>query len=142
MAIGSAAAFFVAMSSGCGKRTRTLYLLVWEGYAEPSCVHDLEKSHNCKISASYMGSVDELVPKLGGGSASIYGVISSSSDVATTIASSGLATREPDDRQFLRGCPRRYRLLKVNSTIEFPGDRKTPWISQGAHFTVCQGEKG
>ena len=38
-----------------------------------------------------MGSSDELVAKLRGGSASNYDVISPSSDVATSIVSSGLA---------------------------------------------------
>jgi spermidine/putrescine-binding protein len=42
-------------------------------------------------SASYMGSSDELVAKLRGGSAGNYDVISPSSDVATMIATSGLA---------------------------------------------------
>src|SRR5579872_5440448 len=77
--------------AGCGERTPTLSLLVWEGYADPSYVHAFEESHHCKISAAYMGSSDELVAKLRGGSASNYDVISPSSDVATMIASSGLA---------------------------------------------------
>ncbi len=76
---------------GCGTKTPSLNLLVWEGYADPSFVHAFEESHHCKISASYMGSSDELVAKLRGGSASNYDVISPSSDVATMIASSGLA---------------------------------------------------
>jgi spermidine/putrescine-binding protein len=75
----------------CKKATPTLNLLVWEGYADPSFVHTFEESHNCKISASYMGSSDELVAKLRGGSASNYDVISPSSDVATMIASANLA---------------------------------------------------
>jgi putative spermidine/putrescine transport system substrate-binding protein/spermidine/putrescine transport system substrate-binding protein len=86
-----AAAAFTIGAFGCAKRTPTLSLLVWEGYADPSYVHAFEESHNCKISASYMGSSDELVAKLRGGSASNYDVISPSSDVATMIASSGLA---------------------------------------------------
>ncbi len=77
--------------AGCKKPTPSLSLLVWEGYADPSFVHAFEESHNCKISASYMGSSDELVAKLRGGSASNYDVISPSSDVATMIASSNLA---------------------------------------------------
>src|ERR1700752_3912001 len=77
--------------SGCKKSPPTLSLLVWEGYADPSYVHAFEESHNCKISASYMGSSDELVAKLRGGSASNYDVISPSSDVATMIATAGLA---------------------------------------------------
>jgi len=79
----------------CGRKTPRLNLLVWEGYADPSFVHDFEQQYRCKVSASYMTSSDELVAKLRGGSAGNYDVISPSSDVATMIASAGLA--EPLD---------------------------------------------
>src|SRR5271156_2696726 len=75
----------------CAKKTPTLNLLVWEGYADPSFVQAFEEQNHCKVSASYMGSSDELVAKLRGGSAGNYDVISPSSDVATSIATSGLA---------------------------------------------------
>jgi spermidine/putrescine-binding protein len=75
----------------CSKRTPTLSLLVWEGYADPSFVQAFEQQNHCKVSASYMGSSDELVAKLRGGSAGNYDVISPSSDVATSIAAAGLA---------------------------------------------------
>jgi len=86
----SLVAFFTFVLGGCGKQP-VLSLLVWEGYADPSFVRPFEQSHKCKITASYMGSSDELVAKLRGGSASNYDVISPSSDVATMIASAGLA---------------------------------------------------
>ena len=73
----------------CTKKTPTLSLLVWEGYADPSFVKAFEEQHHCKVSASYMGSSDELVAKLRGGSAGNYDVISPSSDVATSIAVGG-----------------------------------------------------
>ena len=75
----------------CSKKTPTLNLLVWEGYADPSFITAFENENHCKISASYMGSSDELMAKLRGGSAGNYDVISPSSDVATSIATSGLA---------------------------------------------------
>jgi len=77
--------------SSCSKKTPSLNLLVWEGYADPSFVKAFEEQCGCKVSASYMGSSDELVAKLRGGSASNYDVISPSSDVATMIATTGLA---------------------------------------------------
>src|SRR3979411_2095739 len=83
------AALLVAGS--CTKKAPTLNLLVWEGYADPSFVQAFEESHHCKVSASYMGSSDELVAKLRGGSAANYDVISPSSDVAASIARTGLA---------------------------------------------------
>jgi len=76
--------------AACKKKEESLSLLVWEGYSDESAVHDFEQSHQCKISASYMGSSDELVAKLRGGSASNYDVISPSSDVAASIARTGL----------------------------------------------------
>lgn len=75
----------------CSRKTPSLNLLVWEGYADPSFVQAFEEANHCKVSASYMGSSDELVAKLRGGSAGNYDVISPSSDVATSIASAGLA---------------------------------------------------
>jgi spermidine/putrescine-binding protein len=89
LALPLVAVIFIVGS--CGKKTATLNLLVWEGYADSSFVHAFEEQNHCKVSASYMGSSDELVAKLRGGSAGNYDVISPSSDVATSIASAGLA---------------------------------------------------
>lgn len=77
--------------ASCHKSGPTLGLLVWEGYADASFIKPFEDACKCKVNASYMGSSDELVAKLRGGSASNYDVISPSSDVATMLASSGLA---------------------------------------------------
>lgn len=81
----------VVLLGSCSNKTPTLSLLVWEGYADPSYVRAFEEANHCKVSASYMGSSDELVTKLRGGSAGNYDVISPSSDVATSIAAGGLA---------------------------------------------------
>jgi len=81
----------VVFVGSCARRTPTLNLLVWEGYADPSFVKAFEDENRCRVSASYMGSSDELVAKLRGGSAGNYDVISPSSDVATLITKAGLA---------------------------------------------------
>jgi spermidine/putrescine-binding protein len=85
------AVLLAIFSISCAKKTPTLNLLVWEGYADPSYVKAFEEANHCKVTASYMGSSDELVAKLRGGSSGNYDVISPSSDVATMIATSGLA---------------------------------------------------
>src|SRR6266478_1237719 len=82
--------FLAALLAACKSKTETLSLLVWEGYADPSFLQPFEKAHHCKVVAAYMGSSDELVAKLRGGSASNYDVISPSSDVATSIVRAGL----------------------------------------------------
>jgi spermidine/putrescine-binding protein len=81
----------VLCGGSCTKKKPALNLLVWEGYADPTFVQTFEEQHQCKVSASYMGSSDELMAKLHGGSAGNYDVISPSSDVATSIAAAGLA---------------------------------------------------
>jgi spermidine/putrescine-binding protein len=75
----------------CTRKSHNLNLLVWEGYADPSFVKGFEEQCHCKVTASYMGSSDELMAKLRGGSAANYDVISPSSDVATSITNAGLA---------------------------------------------------
>jgi spermidine/putrescine-binding protein len=84
-------ALLLLFAAACAKKTPALNLLVWEGYADPSYVKAFEEANHCKVSFSYMGSSDELVAKLRGGSSGNYDVISPSSDVATMIATSGLA---------------------------------------------------
>src|SRR5580704_16449022 len=82
---------FTTLLASCQKKEESLSLLVWEGYADPAFIHAFEEQFHCKVSASYMGSSDDLVAKLRGGSAGNYDVISPSSDVATSIAAAGLA---------------------------------------------------
>jgi spermidine/putrescine-binding protein len=112
----------LALTCGaCRKKEESLSLLVWEGYADSSFVRAFEESHHCKVSASYMGSSDELVAKLRGGSAGNYDVISPSSDVAASIARTGLAapldlSRLPSYSQLsakLRDLP----LVKANGQV-------------------------
>jgi spermidine/putrescine-binding protein len=105
----------------CGKKTPSLNLLVWEGYADPSFVKAFEEQNHCKVSASYMGSSDELVAKLRGGSAGNYDVISPSSDVATMISQANLVapldlSKLPSYQQLsakLRDMP----LVKANGNV-------------------------
>jgi spermidine/putrescine-binding protein len=110
-----------AFSISCGKKTPTLNLLVWEGYADPAFVKAFEEQNHCRVSASYMGSSDELVAKLRGGSAGNYDVVSPSSDVATMISEASLAapldlSKLPSYEQLspkLRNMP----LVRVNGNV-------------------------
>jgi spermidine/putrescine-binding protein len=110
----------LAMACGaCKQKEATLSLLVWEGYADSSFVRAFEEAHHCKISASYMGSSDELMAKLRGGSASNYDVISPSSDVAHSIATSGLAA--PLDLSKLPAYPQLSAKLRDSPLVKANG---------------------
>jgi len=108
-----------AFLGSCKKSEPTLSLLVWEGYADPSFMHDFEVSHHCKVVASYMGSSDELLAKLRGGSASNYDVISPSSDVATSIVKAGLAA--PLDLAKISSYPQLSAKLRDSSLVKANG---------------------
>jgi spermidine/putrescine transport system substrate-binding protein len=105
---------------GCCKKSEpTLSLMVWEGYADPSFIHAFEVSHHCKVVASYMGSSDELVAKLRGGSASNYDVISPSSDVAASLVKAGLAA--PLDLLKISSYPQLSAKLRDSSLVKANG---------------------
>ena len=106
-------------AASCKKSEPTLSLLVWEGYADPSFVHDFELSHHCKVTASYMGSSDELIAKLRGGSASNYDVISPSSDVATSIVKANLAA--PLDLSKIPSYPQLSAKLRDSTLVKANG---------------------
>ncbi|HEX3118558.1 MAG TPA: ABC transporter substrate-binding protein [Candidatus Acidoferrum sp.] len=115
-----AALFIVAiLFAGCGPKTETLSLLVWEGYADPSFLKAFEDAHHCKVVASYMGSSDELVAKLRGGSAGSYDVISPSSDVATSIVKAGLAA--PIDLSKIPAYPQLSARLRESPLVKANG---------------------
>src|SRR5215467_12604118 len=107
------------LAGSCKQSQPALSLLVWEGYADPSFVHDFEVSHHCKVVASYMGSSDELVAKLRGGSASNYDVISPSSDVAISIVKAGLAA--PLDLAKISSYPQLSSKLRESSLVKANG---------------------
>ena len=115
-----AAIFVLAiLFAGCGPKTETLSLLVWEGYADPSFLKAFEDAHHCKVVASYMGSSDELVAKLRGGSAGNYDVISPSSDVATSIVKAGLAA--PLDLSKITAYPQLSARLRESPLVKANG---------------------
>ncbi|HTZ34120.1 MAG TPA: ABC transporter substrate-binding protein [Methylomirabilota bacterium] len=103
----------------CQKKQATLSLLVWEGYADPSFIHAFEEAHHCKVTASFMGSSDDLVAKLRGGGVSNYDVISPSSDVASSIVHAALV--EPLDLSKIPTYPQLSATLRDRRLVKAGG---------------------
>jgi spermidine/putrescine transport system substrate-binding protein len=68
-----------------------LNFMVWEGYTDTLFTRPFEQACGVKVSATYMGSSDDLVAKLRAGGAETIDLISPSSDAATAIIDAGLA---------------------------------------------------
>lgn len=56
---------------------KTLSLLIWEGYAEDEWVKPFEKKYGVEITATYIGSTDEMFAKMVAGKGSGYDLIAS-----------------------------------------------------------------
>ena len=68
---------------------RTLTMICWEGYADPSFVKPFERMFNCKVKATYAGSSDEMFTKWMAGGGKIYDLVSASGDVTRRFMRSG-----------------------------------------------------
>ncbi|MCZ6777934.1 MAG: ABC transporter substrate-binding protein [Acidobacteria bacterium] len=63
---------------GCQTGPPTLNLLVWEGYADRSFAAPFEERFNCKVTATYVGTMDEFFTKIKAGGGGTYDLISPS----------------------------------------------------------------
>ena len=59
---------------------RTLTIICWQGYTDPSFVKPFEQMNNCKVVATYAGSSDEMVAKWIAGHGNTYDLVSASGD--------------------------------------------------------------
>lgn len=74
--------------------SKSLNILTWQGYADPSFVKPFEKATGCTVTATYVGTNDEFVAKIvaGGG---VYDLITPSND--TTMRLIDVGAVEPID---------------------------------------------
>jgi putative spermidine/putrescine transport system substrate-binding protein/spermidine/putrescine transport system substrate-binding protein len=68
-----------------------LNFMVWEGYTDTLFTKPFETACGVKVTATYMGSSDDLVAKLRAGGAETIDLVSPSSDAVTAIIEAGLA---------------------------------------------------
>lgn len=83
----------VALMAGGGKEkegAKTLNLLLWEGYAEPEWKEPFEKTNNCTVTTTYIGSDDELFAKLKAGGGKVYDMVATNRANLKTLVESDL----------------------------------------------------
>jgi len=88
------AALAVLFALPLAKAAETVNLLTWEGYADDSFAKPYEQQSGCKVSATYVGSNDEMLAKLAGGKASVD-LVSPSNDTTMRAIDAGMV--EPID---------------------------------------------
>jgi putative spermidine/putrescine transport system substrate-binding protein/spermidine/putrescine transport system substrate-binding protein len=67
---------------------QNLTLICWQGYADPSFVKPFEQKYNCKVTATYAGSSDEMVAKWIAGHGNTYDLVSASGDATRRFMNS------------------------------------------------------
>lgn len=76
--------------SGPASAAGEVNMLTWEGYADESFIKPFEAESGCKVSATYVGSNDDFVPKLAGGGGGVYDVITPSIDAVGIVIAAGV----------------------------------------------------
>ena len=82
------AAALILLSSAGSAGAQELNLLTWEGYADESFVVPFEEASGCQVTATYVGSNDDFVPKLAAGGG-VYDLVSPSIDTTSVTVAAG-----------------------------------------------------
>jgi putative spermidine/putrescine transport system substrate-binding protein/spermidine/putrescine transport system substrate-binding protein len=102
-----------------------LNLLTWEGYADPSFVAPFEAASGCKVTATYVGSNDDFVPKLAAGGG-VYDLITPSIDTAPVTVAAGFI--DPIDTSKIQGLEGVYELFRTSPGLNTDGQLwGVPW---------------
>jgi spermidine/putrescine-binding protein len=92
--LGAAALILIGTTGTAG--AQELNLLTWEGYADESFVAPFEEATGCEVTATYVGSNDDFVPKLAAGGG-VYDLVSPSIDTTSvTVAAGFIDPIDPD----------------------------------------------
>ncbi len=103
-----------------------LNILVWEGYADPSYVEPFEKASGCKVTATYVGSNDDFVPKLAAGGG-VYDLVTPSIDTAPVTVAAGFI--EPIDTSKVERFGELYELFRTSPGLTKDGKVwGVPWL--------------
>lgn len=75
--------------SGCGKKTRVLYVFNWADYLAPELVKSFEDTYNCDVKESYFESNENMLTKIESSRQS-YDIVVPSGDHVSILAQKGL----------------------------------------------------
>ncbi|HXV24469.1 MAG TPA: ABC transporter substrate-binding protein [Alphaproteobacteria bacterium] len=95
-----------------------LNILTWEGYADPSFIKAFEDHSGCKVTATYVGSNDDFVPKLAAGGG-VYDMISPSIDTQPVTVAAGYI--DPIDVSKIEGFDQVYELFRTSPGVVIDG---------------------
>ena len=114
------AAALILVSAAGQASAQELNLLTWEGYADESFVVPFEEATGCQVTATYVGSNDDFVPKLAAGGG-IYDVITPSIDTTSVTVEAGFI--EPIDVSRVERFNEIYPLLSGAKNITMDGQQ-------------------
>ncbi len=95
-----------------------LNILTWEGYADPSFIKSFEEESGCKVTATYVGSNDDFVPKLAAGGG-VYDMISPSIDTQPVTVAAGFI--DPIDVSKIEHFNEVYELFRASPGVVIDG---------------------
>jgi putative spermidine/putrescine transport system substrate-binding protein/spermidine/putrescine transport system substrate-binding protein len=114
------AAALILVSAAGQANAQELNLLTWEGYADESFVVPFEEATGCQVTATYVGSNDDFVPKLAAG-AGVYDLITPSIDTTSVTVEAGFI--EPIDVSRIERFDEIYPLFSGAKNITMDGQQ-------------------
>jgi spermidine/putrescine-binding protein len=114
------AAALILVSAAGQASAQELNLLTWEGYADESFVVPFEEATGCQVTATYVGSNDDFVPKLAAG-AGVYDLITPSIDTTSVTVAAGFI--EPIDVSRVERFDEIYPLFSGAKNITMDGQQ-------------------
>lgn len=116
-----------------------LSLLVWEGYADQSFVKDFEAESGCRVSATYVGSNDDFLPKLQAGGGSVYDLLSVSADATPILIAADLV--DTIDTSRISNWSSIYEVLRESPAINAGGEVYAVPFEWGANPFIYRTDK-
>lgn len=127
------------LASNVSAQAGNLNLLVWEGYADKSYVNDFEKASGCTVTATYIGSNDDFLPKLMAGGSSVYDLMSASTDVVPVLIAADVV--DPVDTKRVANYAEVYKIMRENPSLSSDGNTYAIPFQWGANPFIYRTDK-
>ena len=114
------AAALILVSAAGQASAQELNLLTWEGYADESFVVPFEEATGCQVTATYVGSNDDFVPKLAAGGG-VYDLVSPSIDTTSVTVAAGFI--DPIDVSRIERFSELYPIFSGAKNITMDGEQ-------------------
>ena len=128
------AASWMMLSKTSRAEDKTLRIIGWEGYMDPSFANGFEDRTGYKVVATYAGTSDEMFAKIKAGGSSTYDMVTASGDLTKRLYDANLF--EPVDLAKVPNYAKLFKLFQKPPYNTFDGKPYGVSIAWGPDFLI------